>query len=69
MCTAENVFRGTVLQVLCESITIESIVMTNSGLQLCSIISRESGKKINLNQNDGVWVIFNCFTVVLHVAL
>lgn len=67
MCTAENVFRGTVSRVLYGEVAAEFIVSTKNGLQLCSVISKQSAQELAIKKNEKVWVIFNCFAVVLHV--
>jgi molybdate transport system regulatory protein len=67
LCTAENIFRGTVSGILRGKITTEFLVTTENGTELCSVVTRESGKKLTLKQKDNVWVFFNSFAVILHV--
>jgi molybdate transport system regulatory protein len=66
LCTAENIFRGKVTKIRRGQITTEFIVITEQGTELCSVITQESGKKLAINQNDNVWVLFNSFAVILH---
>jgi molybdate transport system regulatory protein len=66
-CTAENMFRGTVAQILrCKLIT-EFSVRIQDGTELCSVVTKESRHRLGINEGDDVWVMFNSFAVVLHV--
>ena len=65
--TAENIFRGTVHQILKGAVTTEIVVRIPDGTELCSIVTSESGRRMDLKENDLVWAIFSSFSVVLHI--
>lgn len=67
LCTAENTFYGSVAQVRRGKITTECIVRVQDGTELCSLVTEKSRRTLNIKQGDYVWVMFNCFAVVLHV--
>lgn len=64
---AENVFRGTVRQIKSGKVTTEVVVGISDGTELCSIITEQSKKRLDIKVNDTVWAAFNSFAVVLHV--
>jgi molybdate transport system regulatory protein len=64
---AENLFRGVVRQIKSGKVTTEVVVAISDGTELCSIITEQSRKRLNLKENELVWVAFNAFVVVLHV--
>ena len=66
-CTAENMFLGTVAQILRGRLTTEFIVRIQDGTELCSLVTEESRRKLDVNEKDKVWVMFNSFAVILHV--
>ncbi len=65
--SAENRFRGTVEQVNIGKINTEFVVSISDESRLCSIITTQSGRQLNLKKGDKVWALFNSFAVVLHV--
>lgn len=65
--TAQNSFRGIVQRMTPGKVTSEVVVRVADGLELCSIVSEESRQKIDIRENDEVWVGFNAFSVVLHL--
>jgi molybdate transport system regulatory protein len=65
--TAENIFSGRVQRITSGKITTEVVVKISDGTELCSVITEESKKRLNLQENDIIWVGFNAFAVVLHV--
>jgi molybdate transport system regulatory protein len=67
LCTAENLFLGTVTQVRRGKLTTEFIVRIQDGTELCSLVTEESRRKLHVEKNDRVWVLFNSFAVILHV--
>ena len=67
VCTAENIFHGTVIQVVRGKLTTEFVVLIPDGTELCSLVTEESRRKLNIQQQDEVWVMFNTFAVILHV--
>jgi molybdate transport system regulatory protein len=64
---AENLFRGTVRQIKSGKVTTEVVVGISDGTELCSIITEQSKKRLDIRVNDSVWAAFNSFAVVLHV--
>ncbi len=67
LCTAENVFSGTVAQILRGKLTTEFVVRIHDGTELCSVVTEQSRSRLGLNEKDDVWVMFNSFAVILHV--
>ncbi|PKN30344.1 MAG: transporter [Deltaproteobacteria bacterium HGW-Deltaproteobacteria-21] len=65
--TAQNSFRGIVQRITRGKVASEVVVRVADGLELCSIITEESRQRIDIRENDEVWVGFNAFSVVLHV--
>ena len=65
--TAENIFRGIVHQIKSGVVTTEVVVGISDGTELCSVITEESKKRLDIQENDTIWVGFNAFAVVLHV--
>jgi molybdate transport system regulatory protein len=66
-CTAENLFRGSVHRLIRGRVTTEVVVRIPDGTELCSVITEESRKRLDLKENDPLWVAFNAFAVVLHI--
>ncbi|MBM4327418.1 MAG: transporter [Deltaproteobacteria bacterium] len=67
MCTAENIFHGTITQVVRGKLTTEFVVRIPDGTELCSLVTEESRRKLDIQEQDEVWVMFNNFAVILHV--
>lgn len=67
LCSAENMFLGTVSKILFGRLTSELIVLLHDGTELCSVVTEESRRKLDLKEADTVWVLFNSYAVVLHV--
>lgn len=67
VCTAENVFRGTICKIVHGKLTTEIIVHVQDGIELCSVVTEESRRRLNVAVEDEVWIMFNSFAVVLHV--
>ncbi|MCX5873618.1 MAG: TOBE domain-containing protein [Deltaproteobacteria bacterium] len=66
-CSAENIFRGTVTQIVRGRLTTEFIVRLQDGTEVCSLVTEKSRRKLDINKEDDVWVMFNSFAVILHV--
>jgi molybdate transport system regulatory protein len=66
-CTAENRFEGVVEGINKGKVNAEYIVRISEGTRLCSIVTTESSRRLNLGMGDTAWALFNCFAVVLHV--
>jgi molybdate transport system regulatory protein len=67
-CTAENKFRGTIDRINKGRITTEYVVHIADGTELCSLVTTETSRRLDLGENDPVWAIFNSFSVVLHLG-
>jgi molybdate transport system regulatory protein len=65
-CTAENQFQGAISKITEGKISTEYTVLLEDGTEMCSVITRESGERLGLQIGEPVWVLFNCFSVVLH---
>jgi molybdate transport system regulatory protein len=66
-CTAENRFRGTIARVNRGQITTEYVVRLADGAELCSVVTSESSRRLDLRENAPVWAMFSSFSVVLHI--
>jgi len=66
-CTAENKFRGIVERITQGKVSTEYVVRIADGTELCSVITSESSRRLDLHENDPVWAVFNSFSVVLHL--
>jgi molybdate transport system regulatory protein len=64
--SADNVLGGTVEHIVRGKVTSEIVARIADGTEICSIVTEQSLKKLNLRPADRVWVAFNAFTVVLH---
>lgn len=65
-CSAENRFSGTIDRINAGEINTEYIVRISEQTELCSIITTESSRLLDLKTGDSVWIFFNSFAVVLH---
>ncbi|HXW69208.1 MAG TPA: TOBE domain-containing protein [Dissulfurispiraceae bacterium] len=65
--SAENRFKGIIEQVNTGKISAEYVIGISDGTSICSIITTENGRQLNLGKGDEVWAVFNCFAVVLRV--
>lgn len=66
-CSAENKFRGTVARITQGKVTTEYVVRIVDGTELCSLVTSESSRRLDLHVSDPVWAVFNSFSVVLHL--
>jgi molybdate transport system regulatory protein len=67
VCTAENRFQGKVARILSGETTAEIGVRLSDGTELCAIVATGQGRFSEFRENDIVWVVFNAFSVILHV--
>ncbi len=65
-CSADNVLAGTVERIARGKVTSEIVTRIADGTEICSIVTAQSLKQLNLKPPERVWVAFNAFTVVLH---
>lgn len=66
-CSAENRFKGVVTKITRGKINTECVVRISDATEICAIVSSAGSWLLELNEGDNVWVLFNCFSVVLHV--
>jgi molybdate transport system regulatory protein len=64
--SADNVIAGTVERIVKGKVTSEIVTRLADGTEICSIVTVQSLKKLDLRPGDRVWVAFSGFTVVLH---
>ncbi|MFO7554791.1 MAG: TOBE domain-containing protein [Desulfobacterales bacterium] len=64
-CSADNRFNGIVERIHQGEINTEYVVRISDGTEVCSIVTSESCRNLGLGEGDKVWVLFNCFSVVL----
>ena len=65
--SADNRFRGTINRMVAGAVNTEYVVRIADGTELCSLVTSESSRRLDLHVNDPVWAVFNSFSVVLHV--
>jgi len=66
-CSAENLFRGTIGRIIRGKVTTEYRVQVADGTELCSVVTSDTSRRLDLHENDPVWAMFNSFAVVLHL--
>lgn len=66
-CSAENMFHGTVTRILRGKLTTEFIVRLQDGTELCSLVTEASRRRLDIREQEDVWIMFNSFAVILHV--
>ena len=66
-CSAENKFYGLIERIRKGAVNTEYTVRIADGTVLCSMVSTEGAKALDLHKGDPVWAIFNCFAVILGV--
>ena len=64
---SENFFKGLVARILRGNIVTEVSVNIHEGMEICSLMTSESFAKCDLKENDEVWVVFNSFSVIIHL--
>ncbi|MBU1168856.1 MAG: TOBE domain-containing protein [Proteobacteria bacterium] len=64
-CSADNIFHGIVDRITQGEINTEYAVRISDGTELCSIVTTESSRRLNIGKGDPVWVLFSSFSVVL----
>lgn len=67
LCTAENLFHGTVTKIVRGKLTTEFVVRIQDGTELCSLVTEKSRRRLEIREKQDVWVMFNAFAVILHV--
>jgi len=64
-CSADNMFKGVVEKISHGEVSTEYVVRIADGTEVCSIVTRESSRRIALAEGDETWVLFNGYSVVL----
>jgi molybdate transport system regulatory protein len=67
VCSAENRFQGIIARITSGKVNTECVVRISDGIELCAVVSTAGNQHLKLNEGDSIWVLFNCFSVVLHV--
>lgn len=67
VCSAENRFKGVLTKITRGKINTECVLRISDTAEICAVVSSTGSRRLELNEGDNVWVIFNCFSVVLHV--
>ena len=65
--SAENIFHGLITRIIRGEVASEYVIRIADGSELCAIVASESGRALGLQEQDRVWALFNCFSVVLHI--
>jgi molybdate transport system regulatory protein len=64
-CSAENILKGVVERINKGEVNTEYIVRLEDGTEVCSIVTSDSGRRLDLREGDAVRVLFNSSAVVL----
>ncbi len=67
VCSAENIFLGRVSRITKNRTTSEVVVGLDDGTELCAVITEKSRQKMDIHDQEVLWVFFDAFAVVLHV--
>jgi len=65
-CSAENRLEGVVEKMVSGSVNTEVNVSLSDGTEVCSVVSTQSCRRMELQTGNPVWVLFNAYAVVLH---
>ncbi|MDT8377952.1 MAG: TOBE domain-containing protein [Desulfotignum sp.] len=65
--SAENRFKGRVTRITRGKINTECIVRVSDTTQICAVMSSSGTWLSRIRQDDPVWAVFSCFSVVLHL--
>ncbi|MBA3008109.1 MAG: TOBE domain-containing protein [Proteobacteria bacterium] len=66
-CSAENRFKGVATKITRGKINTECVVRISDTTEICAVVSTAGSWLLDLSEGDNIWVLFNCFSVVLHV--
>jgi molybdate transport system regulatory protein len=66
-CSAENKFKGTIVRINQGQVLTEYVVRIADGTELCSLVTSDSSRRLDLRPEDPVWAVFNSFSVILHL--
>lgn len=66
-CSSDNIFNGRIARILDGRIVSEITVRIHDGTEICSLMTAESLKNLELKESDEVWASFGSFSVIIHV--
>lgn len=66
-CSADNILQGMLQQINKGRINTECIVNISDTTEICAIVSSSEEWLKAVRQDENVWVLFNSFSVVIHV--
>jgi molybdate transport system regulatory protein len=66
-CSAENRFKGVLTKITRGEINTECVVRISDVTEICAVLSSDGSLLSEIKEGENVWVLFNCFSVVLHV--
>ena len=66
-CSAENLFQGRVCRITKNRTTAEVVVCLPDGTELCAIITEQSRRQMDIQNEDLLWSFFDAFAVFLQV--
>jgi molybdate transport system regulatory protein len=66
-CSAENRFNGIIEKITKGKINTEYSIRLPDGTEISSITGTHNNRHYSLQKGDRVWVLFNCYAVILHV--
>ncbi len=67
LCSAENKLKGTLTRITRGRINTECVVKISDMTEICAIVASAGNWLPEMKAGDNVWVLFNCFAVVLHL--
>ncbi len=67
VCSADNIFQGTVSRISKNRVTAEITVQLADGTELCALITEKTRQLMGIRKQDTLWAFFGAFAVVLHV--
>jgi molybdate transport system regulatory protein len=67
--SARNVLRGRVKAVRSDEVTAEIMVTLSGDVEVCALVTARGAERLELAEDDDVWVVFDTSAVILSVAL
>jgi molybdate transport system regulatory protein len=66
-CSADNILKGVVTRIHKGRVNAEYAARIEDGTEMCSIVASGGADNLGLDVGDPVWILFNCYAVVIHV--
>lgn len=66
-CSAENRLEGTIARITRGRVNTEVATRLDDATEVCAVVTTTRGRRLGLVEGDRVRVLFNAYTVVLHV--